>query len=144
MSTLPDDLVEAEVASVEDTPRSVPSQWVRQQFARVGRATRAEIAQLKRLEEELRRYRESLQGFAVACERVSKPHEPLLPAIEQTRRTRTQRLTQNTRVEVALADRAKASGASAAEGLRLLALVPWTDGLHVLRERIDLPRRRKR
>lgn len=147
MSALPDDpdLVTTEDPSIEDTARSVPSQWVRRQFARVGRAARAEIAQLRALETELRRYRESLQGFVGACERVAKTHEPLLPAIEQTRRLRTQRLLQYERVGKALAARERAAGLSAEEGVRLLALVPWTDGLHVLKERIDAaPLRRRR
>lgn len=81
----------------------------------------------------------------MACERVAKDHEPLLPAIEQTRRTRAQRLTQYEKVQEALEARERAAGVSAEEGVRLLALVPWTDGLHVLKERIDAePRRRKR
>jgi hypothetical protein len=144
MSTLPDELVATEAPAV-GTARSVPPRWVRSQFARVGRAARAEIAQLRILEEALRSYRETLRGFAVACERVAKDREPLLPAIERTRRTRAQRLMQHEKIQMALEARKTAAGVSAWEGARLLALVPWTDGLHVLKERIDAePRRRKR
>lgn len=133
-----DDQIVDEPKVTADAAQSVPAKWVRTQLTKIGKTARAEVQALRRLEQQLRSYRVRIQEFAIACEKGGQEGTLLLPAVERVRRARDQRLAQGDKVQGAKTAQAKSEGATASELVRLMAIIPWNEGMHGMQDRVDV------